>query len=124
MAQGRLLILDDDDTVGQILLMSAQASGFEARLFGEPEAFHDAIGSWAPTHLAIDLTLPGTTGAQVLRRVADVGCRARIIVCSGADRHELEAALQLARELGLATAGVLPKPFHLAGLRELLAAPP
>jgi ActR/RegA family two-component response regulator len=62
MAGGRLLILDDDPTVGQILLMSAQASGFEARLCLEVQPFLEALGPWMPTHLAIDLTLPGTTG--------------------------------------------------------------
>ena len=31
MAQARLLILDNEATVGQILVMAAQAAGFEAR---------------------------------------------------------------------------------------------
>ena len=31
MAQARLLVLDDEATVGQILVMAAQAAGFEAR---------------------------------------------------------------------------------------------
>ena len=51
MAGGRLLILDDDPTVGQILLMSAQASGFEARLCLEVQPFLEALGPWMPTHL-------------------------------------------------------------------------
>lgn len=123
MAGGRLLILDDDPTVGQILLMSAQASAFEARLCQEVPSFLEALGTWAPTHLAIDLTLPGTSGVEVLRRVADGGCQARIIICSGASQGELHAALQEAQTLGLATAGVLPKPFRLSNVRALLADP-
>ncbi|MBK7531017.1 response regulator [Piscinibacter sp.] len=123
MAGGRLLILDDDPTVGQILLMSAQASGFEARLCLEVQPFLEALGPWMPTHLAIDLTLPGTTGIAVMRRVAAAGCRARIIICSGAGAAELDAALLEARSLGLPAPGVLAKPFRLAGVRELLADP-
>jgi DNA-binding response OmpR family regulator len=123
MPGGRLLILDDDPTVGQILLMSAQASGFEARLCLEVQPFLDALGPWMPTHLAIDLTLPGTTGIEVLRRVAAAACPARIIICSGAGPAELNAALLEARSLGLPAAGVLPKPFRLAAVRELLADP-
>jgi FixJ family two-component response regulator len=123
MARGRLLVLDDDLTVGQILVMGAQACGFEARLCDSVCVFLERLGDWAPTHLAIDLTLPGTSGVEVLRRVAETSCRARIIVCSGAGQVELDAALQEARLLGLVTAGVLPKPFRLAGLREVLADP-
>lgn len=123
MARGRLLVLDDDLTVGQILVMGAQASGFEAQLCDTVAVFLDRLGDWAPTHLAVDLTLPGSSGVEVLRRVAAAGCRARIIICSGASRVELDAALHEARSLGLVTAGVLPKPFRLAGLREVLADP-
>jgi DNA-binding response OmpR family regulator len=121
MGAGRLLVLDDDATVGQILVAGAQASGFEARLCDTVPAFLAALDDWAPTHLAIDLTLPGSSGVQVLQQVAQAGCRARIIVCSGSGAEELEAALEAARRLGLATAGVLPKPFRLAGLRALLS---
>lgn len=123
MARGKLLILDDDPTIGQILVMSAQACDFEARLCEVVPDFLARLGDWAPTHLAVDLTLPGTTGVEVLRRVADAGCRARIIVCSGASRVDLDAALQEGLALGLPAAGVLPKPFRLAQLRELLADP-
>lgn len=121
MAQGRLLILDDDATVGQVLLMGAQVSGFEARHCTEVEAFFEALAGWPPSHVAIDLTLPGATGVQVLQRLAATGCRARVLICSGAGAAELQAALAETRTLGLDGAGVLPKPFSLAALRLLLA---
>lgn len=121
MAQGRLLILDDDATVGQVLLMGAQVSGFEARHCTEVEAFFEALAGWPPSHVAIDLTLPGTSGVQVLQRLAAAGCRARVLICSGAGAAELAAALAETRVLGLDGAGVLPKPFALATLRQLLA---
>jgi DNA-binding response OmpR family regulator len=120
MARGKLLILDDDATVGQILLFGAQASGFEARLCGEVASFFELLGPWAPTHVSIDLTLPGTSGVEVLRRLAHAGCRARVILCSGAGPAELEAALAEARALGLDSAGALSKPFTLARLRALI----
>ncbi|MBX3605548.1 MAG: response regulator [Piscinibacter sp.] len=123
MARGRLLILDDDATVGQILLLGAQASGFEARLCLDVAAFFAALTPWAPTHLAIDLTLPGGSGVEVLRQVATLGCRARVIICSGAGAADLDAALAEVRALGLDGAGVLAKPFTLAQLRTLIATP-
>ena len=55
------------------------------------------------------------------QQVAQAGSGARIIICSGSGAEDLDAALEAARRLGLATAGVLPKPFRLAALRAVLA---
>ena len=120
MSRGRLLILDDDPTVGQIIQLSAQAFGFEARHCTEPDGFMAALREAETTHVAIDLRLAETTGVEVLRQLAQAGCRARVIVCSGSGDSELHAALDEAGRLGLDCAGVLPKPFTLAALKALL----
>jgi DNA-binding response OmpR family regulator len=122
MAQARLLVLDDEATVGQILVMAAQAAGFEARCCEDLAGCVELLVAWEPSHLVLDLGIPGTTPAQLMQALVDVRCQARVIVCSGAAPAELEAALALARQLGLRAAGVLSKPFRLAELRALLAA--
>ena len=76
---------------------------------------------WVPTHIVLDLTMPGTSGEQVLTALAARGCRARIIVSSGAEAERLERAVAQARADGLDVAGGLPKPFVAAALRALLA---
>lgn len=124
MESGRLLVLDDDDTVGQILCLGAQTAGFEARLCLTVDAFLQALAPWAPTHVSVDLTLPGSSGVAVLQSLAAAGCSARVIVCSGAGGGALQQALDEARRLGLSVAGALEKPFALSRLRELLAAGP
>ena len=123
MATGRLLVLDDDGTVGQILVMAAQTVGFEACCCEDLPAFVDKLATWAPTHVSLDLSLPQASPHVVMQCLVDAGCSARVIVCSGAAPAELQAALALARQRGLATAGVLAKPFRLAELRALLEAP-
>lgn len=120
MPRGKLLVLDDDATVGSLLVFVAESVDFEARLCEAGPAFFQALIDWPPTHVAIDLSMPGLSGIEVLRRLAADGCRARIIISSGAGHAELEAALQQARSLGLDTAGMLAKPFSLAALRALL----
>lgn len=121
MAQGLLLVLDDDATVGQILVMAAQAAGFEAQRFEDLPAFFNGLAAGAPTHVVLDLRMPGIGPEQVMQGLADRQCRARVIVCSGAPPQEMQAALALAAGLGLQTAGTLAKPFRLAELRALLA---
>lgn len=120
MAQGRLLVLDDDVTVGQILVMAAQSAGFEARWCEDLPALLAELGGWVPTHVSLDLCLPQANTEQVLQCLADMACQAKVIVCSGAAPADLQAALALAGQLGLPTAGVLQKPFRLAELRRLL----
>lgn len=120
MSLGRLLILDDDAMVGQILQMASRRAGFEARWYAQPEPFFAAVAEWEPTHLVIDLVMPDITAREVLRRLAQDACRARVVVSSGLGAVELQAALEEAQHLGLRTAGVLPKPFSLAAVRALL----
>ncbi len=122
MTQQRLLVLDDDETVGELLVAVARLVGFEARLCSRPQAFFDSVLAWSPTHLAIDLTMPEMDGIEVIRQLAADDCPARIIISSGAGGHETNAAIQQARGLGLRVSGVLTKPFSLASFKALLAA--
>jgi len=121
MARGQLLVLDDDATVGQILVMAAQAAGFEAQRFEDLPGFIGSLATCTPTHVVVDLRMPGLSTEQVMQALAGQRCMAQVIVCSGASALEMQAALAMAAGLGLKTAGVLAKPFRLAELRELLA---
>jgi CheY-like chemotaxis protein len=123
MPPGRLLVLDDDATVGTVLVFVAQSVGFEARLCEQAPAFFEALTEWLPTHLAIDLSMPGMGGVEVMRRLAAKGCAASIIISSGAGREEIDEAHREAQALGLRVAGTLPKPFSVSALRALLAEP-
>jgi DNA-binding response OmpR family regulator len=120
MAGGRLLVLDDDATVGQILVIGATSAGFEARLCLQADAFFAMLDAWAPTHVALDLSLPDIAPTQLMQRLAVSGCRAKVIIVSGAGRTELDEALNDARALGLDAPAALPKPFSMAVLRSLL----
>jgi len=120
MNRGRLLILDDDSAVARTIAAIAQVERFEVRLSSEPEAFFEQVAVWSPTHLAVDLVMPGMDGIEVLRTLAARRCGARIIVTSGMGAKVLESARNAAAERGLQIAGILPKPFKADALRELL----
>lgn len=116
----RLLILDDDAAVCSTLKAMAEAVGAQACICIHPAAFFEALAAWAPTHIALDLSMPEMDGVQVIAELANRGCSARIIISSGLDSRLLEAASRSAGENGLDMAGVLPKPFTLSLLRSLL----
>ena len=116
----RLLIIDDDELVGMLVQTVAQLDGIEARLTVRPEDFYAALDADAPTHVVLDMTLPGCSGEELLRELARRACRARIVIASGVDAQRMAQAAALARSLGLDFAGVLPKPFAPAALRALL----
>jgi EAL domain-containing protein (putative c-di-GMP-specific phosphodiesterase class I)/CheY-like chemotaxis protein len=117
----RLLILDDDPMIGRTMQAIAEAAGVATRFTAEPSEFFRWLDEWRPSHIALDLVMPEMDGVQVLARLAEVSCRARIIISSGVGSRVLDAAGRSAAEHGLDIAGVLPKPFTADALRRMLA---
>lgn len=124
MNETRLLILDDDLAVGQMMQDVASTAGLEARYTSEPAAFFEAVEQWAPSHIVIDLRMPQMDGVEVMVHLAEKQCHATIIISSGVGDRVLDAAARSAQEHGLRIAGVLPKPFSPKALRTLLASAP
>lgn len=123
MSPLRLLILDDDPAIGATITMMAAASQVDCRFTSAADDFFRQVETWRPTHIAIDLVMPGQDGIQVLQQLAERGCDAAIIITSGVDSRVLEAAHRSAKEHGLRVAGAIAKPFSLTTLRGLLSGP-
>lgn len=119
----RVLILDDDQLVADVIARALRSLGCETETALAPSAFFAALGSFGPTHLVIDLFMPEMDGLAVLHRLAELGCNARIIVTSGHEVRLLESMRQSARALGLDVIGRLEKPFRMARLAELMTQP-
>lgn len=117
----RLLILDDEPAIGATIAFIAEDAGFEARATTSPTEFFETFAAWAPTHIAIDLIMPEMDGVEVLNRLAQQSCAARIIITSGVGSRVLDAARRTAAENGLDIAGALSKPFTPAALTDLLS---
>ncbi|QYK40113.1 MAG: EAL domain-containing response regulator [Paracoccaceae bacterium] len=119
-----VLILDDDCAVAELVVSALLRIGARSHCFTEAKSFLAAVPNLRPTHMIVDLSLPGMDGLEVLRELARRGCRARIIVTSGHGGKILESMRHSAVELGLDVVGVLEKPFRLARLRDLMSVPP
>ncbi len=116
----RFLILDDDTNNGLAIQSIAEAAGLQARFTIDSKAFFRAVEDWRPTHIAIDLVMPDMDGVEVLAKLAELKCEARIIITSGLGSRVLDAAGRSGNERGLNIAGVLTKPFSPRALRALL----
>lgn len=124
MHHDRILILDDEPLTGQTIGSIAEFAGLQARHTTSAKEFFELVRDWQPGHIALDLIMPDMDGVQVMVRLADLDCRARIIVTSGVGTRVLDAAARSAAEHGLRIAGVLSKPFSPPRLRELLVTAP
>jgi EAL domain-containing protein (putative c-di-GMP-specific phosphodiesterase class I)/FixJ family two-component response regulator len=121
-ATRRLLILDDEPAVAQTVAFAAQRHGFAVRMSASTDDFFDDVELFAPSHIIIDLLMPGMDGVEVLRSLAETRCRANIIMMSGMGTKVLESAQRVGIERGLCIGGILPKPFKSSELHALLDA--
>ncbi|MGE0714510.1 MAG: EAL domain-containing protein [Alphaproteobacteria bacterium] len=120
MAPNRLLILDDEPDIAALVATVATGLGFDVHPLSDYVAFERAIDEWRPTHVALDLQMPGRDGVETMRMLAERRCRARLVLISGVDPKVLETAARLGRERGLDIVGAIHKPWRLADLRTLL----
>ncbi len=116
----RFLILDDEEAVGSFIETASEDVGFQTRFVMRADAFWACEQEWQPSHIAVDLVMPNVDGVEILNELAVRGCKAKIIIMSGAGMRVLDAARRAAIEQGLDVLGVLSKPFSLSRLNALL----
>ncbi|WP_374586758.1 EAL domain-containing protein [Pseudoduganella sp.] len=80
------------------------------------------IGLKPPVNIALmDLSLPGMDGLEVIRRLAEVDCRAGIIVIGAHSADVLFSVETMAEAYGVDMLGSSAKPLSSARLQELVA---
>jgi EAL domain-containing protein (putative c-di-GMP-specific phosphodiesterase class I)/ActR/RegA family two-component response regulator len=120
MIANRLLIADDEPNVAGFIGWVAKSCGYEVQIASDAASLERALVGFHATHIILDLRMPGLDGIQVLRRLAELKCCAKIVIFSGADPKVLEAARRFGVESGLAVARTLSKPVGSAELRRVL----
>ena len=120
MARPRLLLVDDEPTLGDYLARAASECGFDAEVTGDDREFRDSFIRERPEIVALDLGMPGMDGVELLRFLADQQYLSPVLIVSGHDRRVLESAFRLGEALGLTMAGPLQKPVRLDELEIIL----
>jgi EAL domain-containing protein (putative c-di-GMP-specific phosphodiesterase class I)/ActR/RegA family two-component response regulator len=112
----RVLVLDDDHTVCELVSALARTMGLTCDATRDPATFLDRVTP-ETSLILLDLMMPEMDGIEVLRLLGERRCKARILLMSGMDKRVLETAERLAQSLGLAVVGHLQKPFPLPELK-------
>ncbi len=120
--RGRVLIIDDDQLVGAMIVAHARSSGFQAKATDDPESFFVLADTWHPTFVVVDLVMGEVDGLTVLKRLAEMNSRATVLIASGMGSKVLDSARQYAAASGLAYGGVLHKPFRRSDVASVLDA--
>jgi EAL domain-containing protein (putative c-di-GMP-specific phosphodiesterase class I) len=119
LSDRRILVIDDEDDVGELVSATAQAMGFDCASTTDATAFLKILTP-DTTLILLDLMMPEMDGIELLRMLAERKCKAGIILMSGVGKRTMETAGQLAEILGLSIVGHLQKPFRLAELEGVL----
>jgi len=115
-----ILIIDDEEDVGNFIADVAEENGFETAVATTPDEFWPAYLATTPSVVVLDLMMPEVDGVQFLRLLADSQCSAQIILVSGTDTRVLSSAERLGNTHGLRMLGYLQKPISVAALEEML----
>lgn len=109
----RILIVDDDARLRELLLRYLSEQGFEAKAVGDGKSMDKALTLKRYHLLVLDLMLPDEDGLSILRRLRGAGENVPVILLT-AKGDEIDRIVGL--EMG--ADDYLPKPFNP---RELVA---
>ena len=115
MAGPRLLIIDDDPRIGRLIGRIARQIGLVAEFLLDGERIEPFCEEFRPTVVVVDIILGHRTGNDVLRTLSEFGLRPApvVVLISGADADRMDAARDLAEELGIPVVASLPKPLDV-----------
>ena len=103
-----IYVVDDDEAVGRALASAGKLLGHKVRAYDSAMAF---LGGYDPTQsgcLVLDIKMPGMTGLELQRKLADDGVRLPVVMISG------HADVRIAVEtITLGALTLLEKPFRL-----------
>ena len=110
-ASGRVLIADDEPPLLELLDIFLTGQGYEVATVATGAQVLDAVPTFQPDVILVDMRMPGLSGTDVLDALRRAGVTVPVILISG---HQITV-----RE---GFFGVLRKPFNLRTMAEVVAA--
>jgi CheY-like chemotaxis protein len=110
-ASGRILIADDEPHIREMLRDFLGGKGYEVATAATGGEALDAVPTFQPDVILIDMLMPDLSGTDVLAALHRAGVTVPVILMSGHQATGREGFF-----------GVLIKPFNLRSLAEVVAA--
>jgi EAL domain-containing protein (putative c-di-GMP-specific phosphodiesterase class I)/ActR/RegA family two-component response regulator len=114
-----VLVIDDEIEIGRLIEAAAEELGLSCTILTSALQMGAELDS-GTVAVVVDLMMPDMDGIELVRLLAQRGCSVPVVLMSGHDRSVLRSAEEMARALGLRTAGPLRKPFRIAEVEALL----
>jgi len=111
-----VFVVDDDEAVRTALRRLLSASGLDVQVYADGADFVDAVAVHRPDCLVVDLHMPGLSGLDVLRQLANLHVKVPAIVITAHDGAETRAQCESA-----GARGYLCKPLDAHVLLEAIA---
>ena len=111
----RILIVDDEKAVANLLADAIQVQGHQATVVHRGDEALAALARQRPDAVFLDVLMPGMSGVEVLRRIRATDRALPVILITG---HAKEEEIEEARRLGVSE--IIEKPFILNNLSEAL----
>ena len=107
---GRVLVVDDEVDIQDVLCFVLDNAGYETRSTGRGDLALELCAQWNPDLVVLDIGLPGLSGLEVCPRLVDMGIP--VLVLSSHDKDD-----QVVAGLELGAEDYVSKPFNY---KELL----
>jgi two-component system response regulator RegA len=80
---GRILLVDDDPAFTRVMARGFERRGFLTRRCGSAEEALAACAAFEPSHILLDLNMPGVSGLVILPRLLAAAPQASLVVLTG-----------------------------------------
>lgn len=116
-----LLVAEDEVEIADIIEAVAEDLGFEVNCVYEGAQVVSLVKKMAPDVIALDLRMPGADGVEIMRELAKINCRSKIVLMSGMDQRTLSSVQNLGREQKLDVIATLAKPMSLDAIEAVFS---
>ncbi|MBU5315600.1 response regulator transcription factor [Clostridium bornimense] len=69
MVNNRILIVDDDKNICELIKLYVESEGFVTKVVNEGDKVYDAFKEWQPDLIVLDVMLPGKNGFEILKDI-------------------------------------------------------
>ena len=116
----RVLIIDDEEAICELIEAVAESAGFDARSASTPDDIEAAINGQVDL-VVLDLSLGLLDGIEVMGKLGEAHRGLPVILVSGADQTLLDTAGRIAEMHRLRVLGAFTKPFSLDVLKSTMS---